>query len=114
MNRGEACIAGAHAIVADRFHVRQKLQDQVGGEVLDPERRDGPVSDIAGEAQQQLEGIAVRRGGVRADIALRREMANEEVGHERREIGARHDGLRSVMRYPKRAAWRRVTSPTKS
>jgi hypothetical protein len=98
VNRGEASIARAHGVVAGRFQVREELEDQLRGQILEPECCDGAMGDVPREPQQQLEGVAIRRGGVPADVALRREMADEEGADEGREIGAGHDGLPSVMR----------------
>jgi len=44
--------------------MREKLEHQLGGQILEPERRDGPVSDIPGKPEQQLEGVAIGRGDV--------------------------------------------------
>ena len=88
VNRGQARIAGPYRIAPRRFEVREKLQDQIWGQILDLQRRDRSVTGSGSESQQQLEGVAIRRGGVRADIALRGEVADEEGGHEGGEIGA--------------------------
>ena len=80
------------------FQVIEKLQDQRRRQILEPKGRDGSVAAIPRESQQQLEGVAVRRGRVRADIPLGGQVAHEIPRHEGGEIGARHSALLSVMR----------------
>jgi hypothetical protein len=98
VDRGQTGIARPDGIVPVRLQVGQKPQDQLGSQVLELECGDGSMGDVTRKPQEELERVAVGGDGVPADVSLGCEMADEEGRDEGREIGAHHDGLRSVMR----------------
>src|SRR6516165_9386816 len=110
VNGRQAGIARPSSIVTSGLQVIEKLPDHIGRQILKPECLNRSMRSPAGELEQQLECVAIGRHGVRTHVPLGCKMANEKSGYQTSKIGARHDDLRAVMRYPKRASCRRMTS----
>ena len=89
---GEPSVARANGIASRGFEVLQEVEDAIGGEVFDVQRGGRPMHRRGQEAQEKLEGIAIRGDGVRTGISLGWEMPREE----------RRDEGREVMRCPNR------------
>ena len=104
MDGGEPGVARANGIASRGFEVLQEVEDAIGGEVFDVQRG-GPAMHRRGqEAQEELEGIAIRGDGVRTGISLGWEMPREERRDEGGEVLGSHRDPPSERRCPNRVA----------
>ena len=94
VDRGQAGVAGADAVAALGLQVVEEIQHQWRVQVGQSERGGWFTAALLGEAQQQLERVAVGLDGAGAGAALGDQAAQEEVLHQLREPDLRrsHDG----------------------
>jgi hypothetical protein len=99
VDRGQAGVAGPHAVAALALEVVQERADQPGVQVGDLQAGGRLAGALGGEAQQQLAGVAVGGDGVGAGLAL----ADEPVG----EVGLQGRGQRARRAHgrPLRRPW---------
>ena len=64
LNRGQAGIAGTGTVPAYGFTLGQKLHHEGSIKLLKAERRRPEVQSLAGEREQQLEGIRITGAGM--------------------------------------------------
>ena len=69
---GEPGVARANGVASSGFEVLQEREDPLGREVFDVQRGGRTMHRRGEEAQQELEGIAIRGDGMRADVSLGR------------------------------------------
>jgi hypothetical protein len=79
VHRGEAGVAGAHAVAALSLQVVEEIADQRCVQILDPQTRWRDAGAGEGEGQQQLERVTVGGDGVWAGLTL----PDQPVGEER-------------------------------
>ena len=88
-DRGRAHVAGPGAVMPLGFEVVQELRDRDGVQVVPVELGGHLPGPLVHEGEQQPQGVAVGRDGLRAGLAL----LEEPVGEERLQRGRdqRHD-----------------------
>ena len=101
---GQPGVARANGVASSGFEVLQEGEDPLGREVLDVQCGGRTMHRRGQEAQQELEGVAIRGDGMRAGVPLGRQMAQEERRDEGREVVGSHRGPPSERRWPKRIA----------
>src|SRR3989304_100955 len=82
-NGGQPSVARAYGVVPGGFEVLQEIDDERDGEISDPEVRGRPTAPLLGEAEEQSEGVTIRRHGVSAGASR----APQAGAEERREQG---------------------------
>ena len=102
VDRGEAGVAGAGAVAALVLEVVEKRGDQRRVQIGDIELGWLAAQALGGEAQQQLERVAVGGDRVRAGASLADQPVGEERLHGRRE------------RAHRRPPWERSSLPAAS
>ena len=101
---GKSGVARANGVAPSGLEVVEEREDPIGREVFDVQCGGGAMHRCGQEAQQELEGIAIRGDGMRADVSLGREMPREERRDEGRQVVDGHRGSPSERRCPKRSA----------
>ena len=85
VDRGQPGVAGADAVAALGLEVVEEVQHERRVEVGQSERGGWSSGALLGEAQQQLERVAVGLDGAGAGAALGDQAPQEEVLHQLRE-----------------------------
>ena len=87
---GEPGVARANGIASRGFEVLQEVEDAIGAEVFDVQRGGRTMHRRGQEAQEELEGIAIRSDCIWAGLSLGREMPREERRDEGGEVVGSH------------------------
>jgi hypothetical protein len=82
----EALIASSGHVVALRLEIIQESEEELGGDLLQPEGFDFDPVIVCGENQKELEGIPIGFEGMVADSLDVREVAIEELVDGGREL----------------------------
>jgi hypothetical protein len=82
----ESLVAGSGQVVTLGLEILQESEDELGGDLLQPEGFDFDPVIVCGKEEKELEGIAVRFEGMVADSLDVREEAIEELVDGGREL----------------------------
>jgi hypothetical protein len=102
MDRRQAHIATAGAVLAIAFQVIEECTKQRGVEIGHRQARRRLAQPLLRELQEQPKGIAIAGDGVRAGLALLHEPIHEERLHQRGQCGGGGHGRCSFDRCTRR------------
>ena len=114
MQGSEPVVAGSYRSMPVVLQVLEEPLHERDVELVEVQALEGHPPLVAAIPQQQRERVAVGPDGVRAQVALRREVVGKEAGQMHGEIGRLHDGTLRGMMSPNAALTRTATSGNSS